>query len=105
MDQSAGFQSVTASYTDKTSGYRTFTLGDFEFSRDAYFVTVKWPSKGENRSHQMHADDFLRAMMRDVAWGFFYGWVHFDQVIGTLHHYGRVDMYWGSDKARFQEAV
>ena len=104
MDQTAVLQSVTATDPDKTSGYRAFTLGDFEFSRDAYFVTVKWPSKGESRSHQMHADDFLRAMMRDVAWGFFYGWVNFDEVIGTRNHYGRVDMYAGSYNASFKEA-
>ena len=104
MDQTAVLQSVTATDPDKTSGYRAFTLGDFEFSRDAYFVTVKWPSKGEIRSHQMHADDFLRAMMRDVAWGFFYGWVNFDEVIGTRNHYGRVDMYAGSYNASFKEA-
>jgi hypothetical protein len=36
-------------------------LGSFAFSRDAYFVTIKWPAKGETRSHQMPADAFLRA--------------------------------------------
>jgi hypothetical protein len=29
--------------------------------------------------------------MRDVAWGFFYGWVNFDNVIGTVNHYQSVD--------------
>ena len=52
----------------------------------------------------MHADDFLRAMMRDVAWGFFYGWVNFDEVIGTRNHYGKVDMYAGAYNASFKEA-
>ena len=104
MNQPAILQNVAATDPDPTTGYRTFKLGDFEFSRDAYFVTVKWPSKGETRSHQMHADDFLRAMMRDVAWGFFYGWVNFDEVIGTRNHYGKVDMYAGAYNASFKEA-
>jgi len=34
-------------------------------------------------------------MMRDVAWGFFYGWVNFDAVFGTRNLYGRVEMYAG----------
>ncbi len=29
-------------------------------------------------------------MMRDVAWGFFYGTVNFDNVLGTINHYGTV---------------
>ena len=65
------------------AGYRTFTLGAFDFARDEYFVTVSWPAKGRRRSHKMSADAFLRAMMRDVAWGFFYGLVNFDAVFGT----------------------
>ncbi|CAE6835699.1 MULTISPECIES: hydroxyquinol 1,2-dioxygenase [Paraburkholderia] len=104
MDKTSTLQNVTASEADAVSGYRTFRLGDFEFSRDAYFATVKWPAKGQIRSHQMHADDFLRAMMRDVAWGFFYGWVNFDEVIGTRNHYGKVDMYAGAYNASFKEA-
>ena len=52
--------------------------------------------QGRARSHQMPADAFLRACMRDVAWNFFYGWVNFDHVIGTRNHYGKVDMYAGT---------
>ena len=33
--------------------------------------------------------------MRDVAWGFFYGTVNFDQVFGTVNYYGEVDMFAG----------
>jgi hypothetical protein len=87
---------VVASGPDKVTGYRTFRLGSFEFTRDAYFATLKWPAKGQIRTHQMPADLFLRAMMRDVAWGFFYGWVNFDDVIGTRNHYGKVDLYAGA---------
>ena len=43
-------------------------------------------------------------MMRDVAWGFFYGWVNFDEVIGTRNHYGKVDLYAGAYNASFKEA-
>jgi hypothetical protein len=34
--------------------------------------------------------------MRDIAWGFFYGWVNFDEVLGTRNHYGKVDLYAGA---------
>jgi len=89
-------QNVIATEPDRVTGYRCFHLGSFAFSRDAYFVTIKWPAKGETRSHQLPADAFLRALMRDVAWGFFYGWVNFDEVLGTRNHYGRVDLYAGA---------
>ena len=89
-------QNVVATEPDKVTGYRSFHLGSFVFSRDAYFVTIKWPAKGETRSHQLPADAFLRALMRDVAWGFFYGWVNFDDVIGTRNLYGKVDLYAGA---------
>jgi len=89
-------QNVVATEPDKVTGYRSFHLGSFALSRDAYFVTIKWPAKGETRSHQMPADAFLRALMRDVAWGFFYGWVNFDEVLGTRNHYGKVDLYAGA---------
>ncbi len=89
-------QNVIATEPDRVTGYRSFHLGAFAFSRDAYFVTIKWPGRGETRSHQMPADAFLRALMRDVAWGFFYGWVNFDDVIGTRNHYGKVDLYAGA---------
>ena len=43
----------------------------------------------------MAIDYFLRALMRDVAWNFFYGTVNFDSVIGTTNHYGEVVLYAG----------
>src|ERR1700744_6427492 len=104
MDMSTLPQNVRASQPDAVTGYRTFQLGHFEFTRDAYFVTVKWPAKGTLHSHQMHADAFLRAMMRDIAWGFFYGWVNFDEVLGTRNHYGQVDLYAGSFNASYKAA-
>ena len=77
-------------------GYKTFSVGGFTFSRDEYFATVEWPTG----SHQIAVDAFLRCVQRDVAWGFFYGIVNFDSVIGTMNHYGNVDMFAG----RFNEA-
>ena len=81
-------------------GYRTFTLGKFTFSRDQYFVHVRWP----NGTHMLAADAFLRAIQRDVAWGFFYGGVNFDHVIGTTNHYKTVDLYAGTYNATLKSA-
>jgi hypothetical protein len=77
-------------------GYRPFTLGGFTFERDEYFVHVQWPTG----RHVAAIEPFLKALMRDVAWNFFYGTVNFDSVIGTLNHYGTVDLFAG----RFNEA-
>jgi Hydroquinone 1,2-dioxygenase large subunit N-terminal len=77
------------------AGYREFALGSFTFSRDEYFVHVGWTAKGKKLSHLMSADAFLRALMRDVAWGFFYGTVHFDDVFGTRNLYGHVEIFAG----------
>ena len=86
---------VKSTPASNQTGYRSFTLGGFNFSRDEYFVRVKWEAKGQHMTHIASADAFLRAMMRDVAWGFFYGWVNFDAVFGTRNLYGRVEMYAG----------
>jgi hypothetical protein len=74
------------------SGYLSFKLGEFSFSRDDYFVHLAWP----RGSHMLPADRFLRALMRDVAWNFFYGIVNFDEVFGTANHYGTVKVFAGS---------
>ena len=78
------------------SGYKDFSVGGFTFSRDEYFATITWPTG----SHQMDIVQWLRCVQRDVAWEFFYGIVNFDDVIGTMNHYGNVDMFAG----RFNEA-
>lgn len=78
------------------SGYKAFEVGGFTFSRDEYFAHIGWPTG----NHQMSIDQFLRCIQRDVAWGFFYGIVNFDAVIGTMNHYGTVDMFAG----RFNDA-
>ena len=106
LDTSAGFAAdlVQATEADAVTGYRRFQLGAFEFQRDEYFVKISWPAKGQTRTHAMPADAFLRAMMRDVAWGFFYGWVNFDHVFGTRNHYGKVDMYAGTFNGILKDA-
>ncbi len=81
----------SAEPVSNVTGYRAFTAGSFRFSRDEYFATIEWP-KGR---HQMPVDAFLRALMRDIAWGFFYGTVNFDAVFGTTNLYGQVDMFAG----------
>src|SRR5438093_2876202 len=81
-------------------GYRSFTLGAFRFERDEYFAHIAW-SKGR---HLMPVDAFLRALQRDVAWGFFYGIVNFDGVVGTVNHYGTVDLFAGRFNAHYREA-
>jgi len=78
------------------TGYRSFRAGGFHFQRDAYFARVEWPGG----RHVMQIDVFLRAIMRDVSWGFFYGVVNFDGVLGTINHYGEVTLFAG----RFNEA-
>jgi hypothetical protein len=82
------------------NGYRSFRLGEFDFSRDEYFVYIKWPTG----SHVMSADAFLRALQRDVAWDFFYGIVNFDGVIGTVNHYGNVDLFGGRYNDAYRKA-
>ncbi len=46
--------------------------------------------------HTIEVDRFLRAMVRDIGWGFFYGWIFFDDVFGTQNHYGTVDIFAGT---------
>src|SRR6478735_3122052 len=84
--------SVVKVGTDPDTGYSSFRLGSFTFSRDEYFAHVTWP-KG---SHIIEIDRFLRAMVRDIGWGFFYGWIFFDDIFGTTNHYGTVDIFAGS---------
>jgi len=76
---------------DNETGYRSFKAGSFSFSRDGYFAYIDHP----NGRHIMSIDAFLRALMRDVAWGFFYGTVNFDSVFGTTNYYGEVEMFAG----------
>jgi hypothetical protein len=86
--------------SDNVTGYKAFKAGAFEFRRDEYFAHIQWPSG----RHTMAVDAFLRALMRDVAWGFFYGTVNFDGVFGTTNHYGEVEMFAGSMNEAFTAA-
>lgn len=88
----------------KIAGYRTFELGSFTFARDEYYATITWPAKGQRQSHTISIDAFLRALMRDVAWGFFYGVVNFDHVFGTRNLYGRVEFFAGRLNEAYHDA-
>ena len=91
-------QTIVATGTDEDTGYTSYRLGGFEFSRDEYFAHSHWP-KG---SHIIEIDRFLRAMVRDIGWGFFYGWIFFDDIFGTTNHYGTVDVFAGSYDAGYK---
>jgi Hydroquinone 1,2-dioxygenase large subunit N-terminal len=82
------------------AGYKDFTLGGFTFSRDEFFARVTWPTG----AHVLSVDTFLRALQRDVAWDFFYGTVNFDAVVGTVNHYGTVDMFAGRYNEAYRKA-
>jgi hypothetical protein len=86
-------------------GYRTYTLGKLEFARDEYFAHIRWTGgNGKQCSHTLDIGNFLRALMRDVAWGFFYGYVNFDDVFGTCNHYSSVDVYAGTYNGHYKES-
>jgi hypothetical protein len=91
---------VARSATVNADGYHSFSLGEFTFRRDEYFVYIGWPTG----SHVISADAFLRALQRDVAWDFFYGIVNFDGVFGTVNHYGTVDIFGGRYNDSYRKA-
>jgi hypothetical protein len=94
---------VRRSAEPNDAGYYRFTLGAFTFSRDEYFTRIEWRAKGKRLSHTLSADVFLRALMRDVAWEFFYGCVNFDDVFGTRNGYGSVEFYAGRHHPAYRE--
>jgi len=77
--------------TKNALGYQEFSIGHFRFARDEYFAHITYP-KG---AHFMAVDQFLRCILRDVAWGFFYGTLNFDNVVGTIQNYGTVELFCG----------
>lgn len=90
-------EQVITSAPDPVMGYQCFTLGSFHFRRDEYFAHISWSTRdGRPMSHSMDVGAFLKALMRDVAWGFFYGGVNFDEVVGTVNHYNSVDLHAGA---------
>jgi hypothetical protein len=90
---------IVAAGTEPDTGYEAFRLGGFTFRRDEYFAHIEWP-KG---SHIIEIDRFLRAMVRDVGWGFFYGWIFFDDIFGTTNRYGTVDVFAGAYDKGYKE--
>ena len=95
---------IIASAPHPTTGYQSFELGRFSFSRDEYFVTISWPAREAQFSHTIPIDVFLRALVRDVAWDFFYGWVNFDDVLGTRNKYDSVELYAGRYNDSYHDA-
>lgn len=81
-------------------GYKNFDIGHIRFSRDEYFAYINYP-KGQ---HIISILNFLKSLMRDVAWGFFYGTVSFDDVFSTVNHYGTVDVCVGEFNPQFIKA-
>lgn len=81
-------------------GYQNFQIGQFRFERDEYFAQILYPG---NR-HIVPIETFLRALARDVAWGFFYGTVSFDAIFGTINRYGTVEMFIGLHNAAYRSA-
>lgn len=97
MNAPADIKNVTSGASDQELGYRSFRLGSFGFRRDEYFAHITWKTRdGRPLSHTMDIGHYLQALMRDVAWGFFYGGVNFDPVIGTVNHYKSVDFQAGA---------
>jgi Hydroquinone 1,2-dioxygenase large subunit N-terminal len=91
---------VKVGAVDNTTGYKSFRAGSFSFRRDEYFAYIESPDV----RHMMSVDAFLRALMRDVAWGFFYGTVNFDTVFGTTNYYGEVEMFLGATNEAYTSA-
>ena len=89
---------MSDSNATNVNGYRSFSVGSFKFDRDEYFAHIAWPGG----SHTMPVDAFLRALMRDISWNFFYGVVNFDAVFGTTNHYGNVDLFAGLYNAGYR---
>ena len=79
-------------------GYRRSRLADSTSSA----TSISPISAGPAAAHTMPVDAFLRALMRDVSWNFFYGVVNFDQVFGTTNHYGNVDVFAGLYNAGYR---
>ncbi len=105
MNAPAEIVQVIKSLPDATLGYRSYTLGSFKFRRDEYFAHIAWTTRdGRPMSHTLDISNYLRALMRDVGWGFFYGWVNFDHVFGTVNKYTSVDMYAGSYNGTMKES-
>lgn len=104
MDTATKFDAI-ATEPHPVYGYKAYSLGDFSFERDEYFAHIKWTTvKGKPMSHTIDIGNFLRALMRDVGWGFFYGWVNFDSVFGTTNHYTTVDVFAGTYNKDFKDA-
>lgn len=91
---------VIRSEPDPVLGYSSFQLGQFRFSRDAYFARIEWPHAVQT----MEVGHFLHVLTRTLGQNFFYGWVYFDEVFGTVNHYGQVEVFAGYYSDAHQKA-
>lgn len=85
---------------DGDLGYREFALGSFRFSRDEYFARLDWPGG----MHLMEVGRFLHVIVRTIGQNFFFGWVFFDDVFGTVNHYGRIELFAGTYAPAYRDA-
>ncbi|PXX62286.1 hypothetical protein DFR70_107153 [Nocardia tenerifensis] len=83
---------TTPTSTPNEFGYRRFDLGSFQFTRDEYFARITWPTG----SHLMEVGQFLHVLVRTMGQDFFFGWVFFDDVFGTVNHYGKIELFAGT---------
>src|SRR5438552_18007105 len=96
----ASISNLEAPALGRDLGYKAFTIGKFRFERDEYFAHILYPMG----RHLIPIDALLPALMRYVAWGFFYGTVSFDPVLGTVSHYGTVDPFMGLCNPAYRHA-
>jgi hypothetical protein len=86
------------------ASYKEFTLSKFRFTRDDYFAHIYFPTQaGKEMEHKIDIDAFLKSLQRDIAWSFFYGMVKFDDVFGTINHYGTVEVFAGKYHKAFNQ--
>jgi hypothetical protein len=100
MNMSNQTITVQASEPDSQLGYRSFQLGQFRFTRDAYFVRIEWP----NCLKTMEIGHFLHVLARTLGQNFFYGWVYFDEVFGTVNHFDQVEVFAGKYSEAYTRA-
>jgi hypothetical protein len=71
IEMSTATISRTGAAPSRVLGYKTFSIGKIHFQRDEYFAHITCPK----RLHIIPIDNFLRSLMREVAWGFSNGTV------------------------------
>ncbi|MCW5262003.1 hydroxyquinol 1,2-dioxygenase [Verminephrobacter eiseniae] len=91
---------TTSTRTESELGYASYRLGEYQFSRDRNFVRIDWGKA----AHLIPVDQFMAALARDIGWKFLYGWIFFDDVFGTVNHYGQVEVFAGKHNPAYIQA-